>query len=50
MNAGNARKDLKYCRRSAKGMKGFVVQNATPINPKKCFQPSAPEHPKAQHL
>jgi hypothetical protein len=46
MNAGTARKNLTYCRRSTRVMTGFSVLSATPTNLRKCYPHFAPEPEK----
>ena len=48
MNAGNVRKDLRCCKKSGKGTKESVAQNAILINLKRCFQRSVLEHQRAR--
>ncbi len=48
-NAENVRKDLRYYKRLERATKDSVVQNATPINPKKYFLHFVQEAPKGLH-
>ncbi len=48
-NVENVRKDLRYCKRSERATKNCVVQNAIPIDLKKCSLHFVQEAPKVLH-
>jgi hypothetical protein len=47
-NAGTAKKDLRYYRRSMRATKDFAVHNVTLISPKRFSQRSVPEHQRGR--